>query len=165
MGIRQSLNESRPLALLATALILSASLVLIFWYWHVAPAASFANRQFFTDDDGATWFIDDGTRIAPFDHNGKQAVIARVFKCKDGTMFVGYLEKFSDDAKARIESARQQGPSAHGGAYAMPAGQFNGLMLKKPRGAEWVRDIDPEAKAVKQFSCPDGSKDFEPVIP
>lgn len=34
--------------------------------------------MFYSDDDGKTWFVDDMTRIPPFDHNGKQSTLAKV---------------------------------------------------------------------------------------
>ena len=35
---------------------------------------------YFSDDDGKTYFQDDASKIAPFDHNGKQAVSAYLFR-------------------------------------------------------------------------------------
>jgi len=149
---------------MVTLVMVVTAVVFAIWYSRAAPSAAFVTRDFFSDDDGTTWFVDDGTKLAPFDHNGKQAVLAKVFKCGDGKMFVGYLEKLSDDVKERVESARAAGP-AHGGiSKADPTG-FNGLMMKKPHASEWIKSNDPAADDVRKVTCPDGGTDLEPVVP
>jgi hypothetical protein len=164
LEIRQSLNENKPLAVTITALMVVSAVVFILWYTRSSQSNSFATREFFSDDDGTTWFVDDGTKLVPFDHNGKQAVLAKVFQSKDGQMFVGYLEKLSDDVKQRVEATRAQEPGHSGMTKADPTG-FNGMMLKKPHAGDWVKSNDPAARDITKVTCPDGSSDCVPVPP
>ncbi len=164
MGIRQSLNENKLTGAVLTVVLVAGAVVFLLWYYRPAAPSAYRTREFFSDDDGATWFVDDGTKIAPFDHNGKQAVLAKVYKCKDGQVFVGYLEKVADDIKKKIEDARAQGPGHGGLSKADPTG-FNGILLKKPHASEWVKSNDPAASEIRKVTCPDGSGDCVPVPP
>jgi hypothetical protein len=160
------LNENRPLVTVVMLLLVIASVVFAIWYSLKPQQRSFGTREFFTDDDGTTWFVDDGTKIAPFDHNGKPAVMARVFKCKStGEPFVGYLEKFDDDARKRIQTARETGQLRVGLHQDTAGSTSSGIMLKKPRTGEWVHDNDPAAREIRNVTCPGGGKDFEPIPP
>ena len=90
---------------IASAVILMA-LGLIYFEMFGGPHHNqrLENSEFFSDDDGATWFIDDNTRIPPFDHGGKPAYRAEVFECGTGKPFVAYLEKFTDAKKQQIQA-------------------------------------------------------------
>ncbi len=163
MGIRQSLNENKLIAAGLTTVMVAAAVVFVLWYYRPAATSPYATREFFSDDDGTTWFVDDGTKIAPFDHNGKQAVLAKVYKCGNGRMFVGYLEKIDDDIKKKIDASRAAGPGHAGITKADPTG-FNGILLKKPHASEWIKSNDPRASEVRKVTSPDGS-DFVPAVP
>ncbi len=56
-----------------------------------------AAQAFYTDDDGATTFVDDGQKTPPFQHKGKEAVRVQMFKC-GSTKFIGYLERYSAES-------------------------------------------------------------------
>jgi hypothetical protein len=165
MGIRETLNENPKLVTRATVFIIAVAV--IFAFWHVLPAGRQGNipHEFFSDDDGATWFIDSSARLAPFDHDGRQAVLAKVFRCRSGTEFVGYLEKFTDDAKKQIVADRTTGHMKPGIA-AMEQGISAGdILIKKPHGGKWVSSRSPQAIEVETIECPDGGSDFQPVLP
>jgi hypothetical protein len=49
--------------------------------------------QFYSDDDGATFFVDDVAELTPFEHEGKSAVRAYVYRCPGAAPFVGYLQR------------------------------------------------------------------------
>lgn len=165
MGIRQSLNENSRVTLAVTILVFVSAGVFYFWYSQLSQPKIFSARAFFSDDDGTTWFVDEDTKIAPFDHNGKAAVLARVFKCNsNGKLFIGYLEKFTDERRKTIGEARTQG-HVQSGPKRMDATASSGIMVKKPHGGTWVADNSPEAKEVKNFTCPDGSSDYAAVPP
>ena len=70
----------------------------IVWQWRsgsAAPgAASGVPQIFFTDDEGQHWFPDDRRKVPPFDHNGKEAVEAEVYKC-DGKTFVNHMKRYT----------------------------------------------------------------------
>ncbi len=159
---RRSLNRNRPLVIAITFVALICSTGFSLWYWHSTTVGASGTPEFFSDDDGATWFTDDGTKITPFDHNGRQAVVAKVFRCRDGTLFVGYLEKLSDDASLQTQSVQATKKPA-GGVQTAGSTTRISIMLKRPHTGKWVRDDDPEALKIKNFTCPGGGKDFEPV--
>ncbi len=46
--------------------------------------------------------IDDLDKVVPFDHGGKPAVRAMVFRCKNGKPFVAYLQRYSEAVEAKI---------------------------------------------------------------
>ncbi len=165
MGIRETLNENPAIVLRSTMVVTVIALIFIVWYVFPTRQRAIVPREFFTDDDGETWFPDNSSLIAPFDHNGKQAVLAKVFRCHNGQKFVGYLEKFSDAAKARILEARTTG-HMKAGAGAVEQGIDGGdVLVKKPHAPQWVSSRDPKAIEVETFQCPDGRTDYEVALP
>jgi hypothetical protein len=67
-------------------------------------------RQFYSNDDGATWFAADASNVPPFDHDGKVAYRARVFKCGTGAPFVSHLERYAPEAKKKLEAMYAKNP-------------------------------------------------------
>lgn len=112
-------------------------------------------RAFYTDDDGETWFADDGERITPFDHGGRPAVIAHVYSCDGGkTRFVGYLEKLPDDARQRFAAATSRPAD---GIDPDEVGAVVGTLVKRKGDAEWVNSSQREQyRQVTEVHCPDG---------
>jgi hypothetical protein len=87
------------------------------------------SRAFFTSDDGASWFADEAQRLTPFDHNGRPAVKAYVWRCDGGKPFITYLERINPESKARIDRLRngtEPEPSVSEAA-ANPLGMPQGL--------------------------------------
>ena len=93
MGVRDWLNNNPKVVTGATIGVVLLVALLIFAKagggLGGSPAAV-KDMAFFTDDDGATWFADDAKKIPPFDHNGKQAVRARVYRSGGKTFAVPY---------------------------------------------------------------------------
>ena len=89
-------------------------------------------------------FIDDAKNVPPFQHNGKTAVRAVLFKCVDmkGNVvkpaFVQWLECYDDESKSDIEARIQKGEVplavqfAHGSGMKMRKKQARG---QAPAGA------------------------------
>ena len=108
LGLRETLNQHPGIAT-GTAI---GVIVLVLGYIVFGTAgrganggpAPVANRAFYSDDDGAHWFADDVTKVPPFDHNGKQAVRAKVYRC-DGKTFVNHMERYTPEAHKRLEQA------------------------------------------------------------
>src|SRR5579862_9768260 len=65
-----------------------------------------SGSMYYSDDDGKTYFVDRGDRITPFDHNGRPAVGAVVYRCGGAPPFVGFLMHNTDDARAGLEAAQ-----------------------------------------------------------
>ncbi|MCC7350150.1 MAG: hypothetical protein IT446_06230 [Phycisphaerales bacterium] len=179
MGIREKLNQNQGVTTGVTVGVIVLALIFIIWQLVGGNSrGSIPTQAFFTVDNGATWFADDIKKLPPFDHEGKQAVRAVVFRCKGGKAFVGHLERYSPEAKAQIEKMRQAMPASKdgkGGPPMPPPGPmmgdltFSGMEVK-PAGAPdtaWVKMSDfQKAQAVTKINCPDGdSKEIEPVVP
>ena len=111
-------------------------------------------ENFFTIDDGQTWFPDSATKLPPFDHNGSKAVRCYIFKGKNGK-FAGLLEKYSDDTLNQLAHRDPKVP-----IYDSPP-----TMVKKPGEKEWKSmGGDERAMILMHISGPDGS-DVERVMP
>jgi hypothetical protein len=164
LGTRRKRRQKIGAVIKITAAVLLIAAAVLIWHSYNAAPKSQGMQEFFSDDDGTTWFADDGTKVAPFDHNGKQAVLVKVYQSKNGKKFVGYMKKFTDEARAKIMHTQQTrelrpGPSEFKGTPS------SGLLVKKPHAAEWVPEMDPKAQAVLKITCPDGSTDCELVLP
>lgn len=108
----------------------------------------FSNRQFYTTDDGATWFADDSVNIPPYDHDGKQAVIAYVFSCDGGkNAFVQFMEKYTDKARQQLTSP----------ANAVSNGVLLAKLVKRPGDKVWLSETSPQGLAMMKPRCPDGA--------
>lgn len=130
-------------------------------------AVRYTGAFYSTNEDGSDWFVDDITKFAPFDHNGKPAYKVYVFTCDGGkTKFVGYLERFSEAGiaklnkiKADMESGKQPGFGEIDAIYETE------IEVKGPNTA-WVRRIDRKSADVLNIRCPDGTqKTLEVVLP
>jgi hypothetical protein len=107
-----------------------------------------APNDYFTIDDGKTFFVASSDNVAPFDYNGQQAVHANVFSC-GGQVFVGYLDRYN--AKYHDQVA------AHG--FSPEANQY-GLEYKRPGDTKWVPANDLRAVVdLTSVRCPNGGID------
>jgi hypothetical protein len=166
VGIREKLNENPAITTGATLVIVLIAVIFIVWQLipHNPPIAT---KDFYTDDDGATYFTDDIKLVPPFDHNGKEAVRARVFQCPGSGKFVGYMEKYSPNAKKQLDAAMSkpatQGPPAFDPM--LEANLINGRLIKKPGEGKWVNQQDPTFQKIVDVHCPDGGTQIELVTP
>lgn len=112
--------------------------------------------DYFSVDDGKTYFRASASNAPPFTYQGQIAVRAHVFSC-DGRPFVGYLERYKP-AALKVEQA---------GGNIPPWVDVSGRELKKPGDTPWVSSdkIKDLAKVLK-VTCPDGSGGTpEPIEP
>src|SRR4051794_19337477 len=108
MGIRETLNKYQKTAMVVSAVAVLAVVAIAIASQNDSLAVKPPKYQYFSDDDGKTFFEDDYSKVGPFERNGREAVCARVFRCKDGKLFVGYLERAADaKAKAFLEESQQ----------------------------------------------------------
>ena len=167
MGIRESLNQKRRLAAAIAIACVCAGIVFLIWQIKrdAPPSIQQSSKAFFTDDQVNT-FVDDASRIPPFEHNGKEALRAYVFSCDGGkTSFIAYVERFPKDSKARLE-AMQKNPAAAADAMGMRMRSTIASEIKKPGDAKWVVKDSPEGAKVLDITCPHGKNDDpQPVIP
>ena len=161
MGIRQTLNENPAISLGAAAGVILIALIFIIWelMGGSKPAAPAGTRMaYYSDDNGATWFPDDGTKIPPFDHNGKTAALAIIYKCASGQPFCLYLQQYTPEGKQRLEQLKLSSSSAR----ALGAGALTMTEVKKPGPkSKWVKftpQTSREFMDIMKPVCPDGSQ-------
>jgi hypothetical protein len=112
ISIRETLQKNRKTGLTVAIIFIIVSVGLaihLFWANRTAKIDSYS--AFYSDDDGQTYFKDTVLRLPPFEHNGKIADLAIV--CTDGKRdFVAYLQRYTPDAKTRLQQVYNANPSA-----------------------------------------------------
>ena len=152
MDIRKTLREKPAIGFVVVVVIFTlAGLIL----WESFFSTSTVRlKVFFSDDDGQTGFADGFAKFSPFDHGGKQAYRAHVFRCGDGPPFLGYLEAYPEAVRPVLESAHAD-PNL---IFMAMQANSDKLLVKKPGETKWV---SPRARAYERITtprCPDGSK-------
>jgi hypothetical protein len=169
MGLRETLNERPKLGgILAGAFVVAALLIGMLQVIRLHPStiSDKPERAFFTTDDGKTWFVDEATRLAPFDHDGKEAVRCYVVEC-NGKRAVNHLERYTDEGKqamAKVREAAKHGPPP---GMLVAIAQQRGREVKRPGDAKWTKvSQGAAATAIITPHCPDGtSGDAKFVFP
>jgi hypothetical protein len=166
MGVREQLRDHpRVAAVVATLLVIAGGSLL---YLQVAGGTVVSGpprKLFVTVDDGKTFFVAPAEQLPPFQHEGKTALRAYVFTC-GGAPFVGYLERYSDRAKAlMLEGWKAQRES--GAPPSMNPEMLNGIEVKRPGETTWVRHSElARAAAIMNVRCPNQQdKAAEMVLP
>ena len=162
MGLRERIGSDKRVAF---GLIAVVAVVVLAVAWQVlggAPSSGAGGAPgglYFTTDDGATTFTAPANHLAPFDHNGKQAVRAVMYSCDGGkTKFVGYLERYTPSAKQQMEAGKQAAQT--GGKMVMAAPNMGVAVLEVKKPGEknaWVDKSRPQGQAVIRVTCPPGS--------
>jgi len=153
MEIRTYLNERPQIAYIACGAMLAIAL---FWcYLQFPRTPGLPTQRFYSSDDGKTWFADDIHKVPPFDKGGATAVRAYVFKSSTGgTPFVGYLEKYPDDVKQKLEAAHKERSTPTPADY-MLADNTN-CLVKRPGDANWVKEGGPVGFQMTNVRLKDG---------
>ncbi len=121
------------------------------------------DKAFYSVDDGRSYFLDDADKISGFDHEGRPAYRAHVFRAADGAPFVGYLERLTPEARERLAAADQP---RHADPAAPRGPALRDQEIKKPGDAGWTKRSEPAALRVLDIRAPGGSRDaLEPVLP
>src|SRR5439155_26864842 len=167
MGVREAMSKRPKIAAgVALALTTAAVVIVVLQMIELRAAPELAGepeRAFFTIDDGRTWFVDDATQLAPFQHDGKEAVRAYVFEC-NGKRFVNHLERYTEEGKKammRLREVVKKGPPS--GAL-VAAAQQRGRELKRPGDAKWTPSSDSAAAIIATPKCPQGATGEATVI-
>ena len=145
MGIREAINRHPKISTTAVVCLAVVGLVAIGLELRGDDGKPPA-KNFFSADDGKSWFVDSTKKLPPFDYQGGKAVRCYLFKGPKGK-FVGLLEKYSDDTRAQLVSkAGQPSPSE------LP------VLVKKPGETDWQSmDATQEAMALMQITGAENS--------
>ncbi|HEV7299985.1 MAG TPA: hypothetical protein VGN72_11520 [Tepidisphaeraceae bacterium] len=165
MAVREFLDKNRNATVIGASLLIVLGLGASLYQLRGGSTTSdaFEGNMFFSVDDGKTWFPADAKNVPPFDHEGKPAVLAHVFDC-GGTEFVGYLERYTPQAREVVVASRNfdattaDGSSPPAFAAALPRAQTEGRQLKRPGEKDWTSGSNlPAINQIMQVKCPEGS--------
>lgn len=172
MGIRESINQNKPVASILMVVITGIALYFILssvFGGGGGASVSGGGKAFYSTDDGKTWFADDVNKVPPFDKDGKPAVLAYVYTCDGGkTKFVGSLRRYTPEAAKKLTEIRANPNASDPSTFEVISMQ--GEEVRKPGDPanKWVnqtRDYAGWARVVN-VTCPDGKPDnLEPVFP
>lgn len=157
MGLRDRINQNQGLAALTVGavVVIAISMIVVQVLAGRRGISTNAPDSYFTTDDGRTFFAASSENWAPFDHEGKQAIAAQVFEC-DGKRFVGYLERYTSEARKTLLSQKHTSPEL----------ETYGKELKRPGDTNWIKASDLKAVAkLTDVKCPQCGKMPEPVEP
>ena len=154
-GLRETLNAYPKIAIAACAVIAAAALAL-----GISSAGFYHNRgpraRFYSADDGKTWFAAETNELPPIHYQGTLAYRAYVLTNDGGkTMWVSYLERLSDDAKAKIDGLHAAGTPIDPNVWNNHLSSY--WEVKRPGGDKWVKRSHVKAAAeVTQPHAPNG---------
>jgi len=161
MNVREFIDKQKQL-LIPAAIIGILVFVVAIWRNSGDQLPGIVNKVYFSDDDGKSYFADDVAKGFSFDHGGKTAYRAFVYRCGSGSPFVGLLARTADSAAAGKElpyehdtSRNRADPRFKGAA----AGPTPPIEVRKPGTSEWVLSTGPKAQEFIKSLCPDGSPD------
>ena len=158
-------GNSKAKLVLAVLALVAAAVLLYLFFPAGRPGVADPDKQqaFYSVDDGATWFADAESKLAPFDHDGKQAVRAYVYQC-DGKQFVAYVERYTKEGLAAAE-AKKSGSGYRPDARTINLLTAKGREVKRPGDAKWVNKSDRAASALLTPKCPGGDGTPAAVTP
>jgi hypothetical protein len=156
MGFAEEFEKNKKVFVIVAVLVLVALVVVVMNLSGgppKPPGTSAKARLYYTVDDGKTYFEDDADRLPPFDHEGKPAYLAKVYRCgTDGSPFVAYLQRIEDGARKEAEAAR----AAKKRPMEVEAIWLGKVEVKKPGDPKWVSAGKPAAEKVMIVTCPEG---------
>jgi hypothetical protein len=159
VGLRQQLNDNpRIVAAVSGGLVLIALIMFIWPRSGLSGSGKPAGvtKEFFSTDDGKTWFPDDAGKLPPFDKDGKPAYRVRVYRCPHGKEFVSHLERYADGDRKRMQDLIDD-DKTRSMEFIKLESEFE---MKKSGGRDWIK-LTPEnagrANALRVPKCPEGS--------
>jgi hypothetical protein len=152
MGIRESMNRKPGLMLGAAIVLCVLGGFFVFRQWKSGNQDSFSVREWYTTDDGQTWFADEMGKFVPFQHEGKPAYRCHVWTCDGGkTKFVSHLERIPPDIKKQLDGMDPK--------RALVMFDPSSMEVKPPLTGDqgWVNMRAPHAEAIITPKCPGGT--------
>ena len=157
MGVRETLNQKPAVAAGVGAVFVCIAVLVIVMNARQVPAR--LTQSFYTDDEGANYFVDDIDKLTPFDHNGKQAYRAYVYRCGSNKPFVAYLSRHTDGARAKIAELSAKAASDPESAAQLGQIRNTGVEVRKPKDTKWVPLFSAAGDQVTAHPhCPEGGQ-------
>jgi hypothetical protein len=162
IAVREKLKGKTVGLIVGGAMILVAiAISIIFYLSHRTSLNSYV--AFYSDDDGKTYYRDNIYNFPPFERDGKVVNRAIVFT-NNGQTFVGYLERYTPDAKKKLQDVYDANLDAP-----YKAVQAMGSMQIYYGGLEWKLPGDGHAwtlrgKGAPNVRPPDGSQDVSNLL-
>jgi hypothetical protein len=147
--VRQVLERHQKIVVGIVCMVIVGAIAAIYAQVRPAPHPN-VNLTYYSDDDGTTWFEGPIFKITPFDHDGREAVGAMIYRA-NGRKYVGYLTRFS---KKGTEIFQRLQPKAAGGANSVSilAPMFADMTLQEVKlpgpGHPWVNMRSMEARPI-----------------
>lgn len=169
MGVVENLRQKRRLGI-GLALLLFGVAAIAYQLFTASPNVSSIREAYYTVDDGQSLFVESENKLAPFDHQGKEAVRAHVFEI-EGKRVVKYLERYSGDAHHILMEVKEAVRTAKPGdkppaALALvDSAQRNGREVKKPGDPKWVNINSPAGAALTHIRTTGSSVNATEVDP
>jgi hypothetical protein len=164
MALRETIAKHQKLATIASAVVLVGAILFSVSYQR-AQTLSAPTQWYFTVDHGRTWFVDDISKVPPFDHKGQQAYRARIFTCNGWTKWCGYIERCNPKVKAKVDESLARGVPMRDLIKMIT----DGMEVQKAGhpDAPWVSPTKTREYAeVAVVTCPgDPTKYPDPVVP
>ena len=165
MGIREQLNQKPQIVTGATIGVIILAFIFIVYELHGSSGevqSGAPSNRYYSDDDGLTYFSDTADKMAPFDHNGKQAAVAFVYQCKNGKPFVGFLQRYTKKGMQTLTQYKDVKDKEQLVAQAM----MEELEVSKPGAGDkgWARVMTPVAGKIMAINCPAGGNDVPQMI-
>jgi hypothetical protein len=164
MELRKILNTNKPLVLTISFGIAIAAVTVNVLRSRSAPNLQ-STKQYYTDDDGTTLFADNFGKLVPFEHHGRQAVLAQVYRTQHGQQFVGWLERCSDAGVAKIHELMPQATEGSQAQEQIQQLRVQQLEVKRPGDTQWIRADSPAGLEIMKANSPDGSPVEAGVLP
>jgi hypothetical protein len=168
VGIRETLNENPKMTAGGVVGVVIVSVAVAWALWpdrgDVTASGELPAQTFFSIDDGKNWFADDIKKVPPFEKDGKPALRALVFQCTaDGKPFVSCLVRYMPQTQQTLEAIYARPPEQQNPMEIRQV-ELDGMEVKAPGQATWLKRSDPRATALIMPRCPDGSE-AQPVSP
>lgn len=152
------MDKHKQLTTAASVVLIVGAIAFIIYQWLPERPPT---KEWYTTDDGKTWFKDSIRKVPPFQHDGKEAVLAKVFECH-GQQFVAYMKRYKPDGKRRLEEYRAAEDSGQSADETKLMGVDFQAEFKRPADKEWSSSLDKRAE-IMYVRCPHGTKE-DPLI-
>ena len=154
--MRELINRHRALTLGAMVVVVALALGLSLRRSFGPGRGTRITQAFYSDDDGKNYFVDELGKSSPFDHGGKPAYRAYVYRCTGWSApFVGYLARQAPDEKSQGPMESTADAVKAGAAKGRSTG---GMQVKKPGDPRWVALDSVEGTGISDVACPNGER-------